>query len=76
MPSRYRSKQSLHIILYKNVFSILHLSLLVSSPLSDANGHIESSMWVDKYKPSRLEDVIGCQDIVKKLLDWIARSVQ
>jgi hypothetical protein len=32
-----------------------------------------SSMWVDKYKPANLTEIIGCQDIVKKLSDWLIK---
>lgn len=39
----------------------------------DANGYIETSMWVDKYKPSKIEDVIGANDIVGKLQNWLQK---
>ena len=30
-------------------------------------------LWVDKYKPARLEDVIGGAESVKKLLEWLRK---
>ena len=39
----------------------------------DANGYIETNMWVDKYKPSKIEDVIGANDIVSKLSIWLQK---
>jgi replication factor C subunit 1 len=37
------------------------------------NENTESLMWVEKYKPSSLEDVIGCIDIIFKLSDWLKK---
>ena len=30
-------------------------------------------LWVDKYKPTRLEDVIGGTENIKKMVDWLKR---
>jgi replication factor C subunit 1 len=31
----------------------------------------EDSMWVDKYKPKNLTEIIGSQETVRKLCDWL-----
>ena len=31
----------------------------------------ESMLWVDKYRPESLTDIIGSADIVRKLRDWL-----
>jgi hypothetical protein len=30
-------------------------------------------LWVDKYKPARLEDVIGAAESIRKILDWLKK---
>jgi replication factor C subunit 1 len=30
-------------------------------------------LWVDKYRPSSIQEIIGSTDIVKKLSDWLTR---
>lgn len=39
-----------------------------SSTTSNAN-----LLWVDKYKPASVDDIIGCSDTVKKLCDWLQK---
>ena len=31
----------------------------------------ESSLWVDKYKPTTTKDIIGAQEITKKITEWL-----
>jgi replication factor C subunit 1 len=38
-----------------------------SSPLTS------ELLWVDKYKPKRLEDVIGAAESIRKILDWLKK---
>lgn len=33
----------------------------------------DDRMWVDKYKPAGITEIIGCQDTVKKLCDWLTK---
>lgn len=40
---------------------------------SAAQQELSQLLWVDKYKPSRLEDVIGGAESVKKLLEWLRK---
>lgn len=30
-----------------------------------------NTIWIDKYKPSKIEDIIGYDDEIKKILNWI-----
>ena len=36
-------------------------------------GAVEELMWVDKYKPSRIEHIIASSETVNKLQAWLAR---
>lgn len=38
-----------------------------------ANASNEDMLWVDKYKPSNLSDVIGSNETVNKLTTWLRR---
>jgi hypothetical protein len=44
-------------------------------PSKPHTAHQEESqqLWVDKYRPAKLEDVIGGAESVKKLLEWLRR---
>lgn len=35
-------------------------------------GDISSLLWVDKYKPKNVKDIVGSAETVKKLSDWLA----
>jgi BRCA1 C Terminus (BRCT) domain len=37
-----------------------------SSSSAPAGGFVEDRLWVDKYKPSRIDDVIGSVDIARR----------
>jgi Iap family predicted aminopeptidase len=47
-------------------------------PSSSSSSFISSEsaqqlLWVDKYKPARLEDVIGAAESIRKILDWLKK---
>lgn len=42
-----------------------------SSSTPSSNFPLNSSLWVDKYSPKRLEDVVGHNDIINKLRTWL-----
>lgn len=57
-------------------------------PIVDANTPIEfeplpplevkkkekiQDMWVDKYKPKTIDDIIGNEDIIKDIIEWLAK---
>ena len=44
-----------------------------AAPKAVSRDAMEDQLWVDKYKPSSLNDVIGSSDTVKKLTDWLRR---
>ncbi len=30
-------------------------------------------LWVDKYKPSKLDDIVGGNETLKKMIDWVQK---
>ena len=34
-------------------------------------GSIEDRLWVDKYKPAHINEIIGSADIAKRLVQWL-----
>jgi replication factor C subunit 1 len=34
-------------------------------------GTIEDRLWVDKYKPTKIDDIIGSADVAKRLVLWL-----
>jgi replication factor C subunit 1 len=44
-----------------------------SSSSSSSSPESSQLLWVDKYKPKRLEDVIGAAESIRKILDWLKK---
>lgn len=55
--------------------SVIKTSATMPTPVARLKGIEEDKacelMWVDKYKPQRISDIIGSSDTIKKLMDWL-----
>lgn len=56
----------------KPTFSSSSSSSIVMQQQVEAYDSNDYLMWVDKYKPSSIDEIIGNTGLVKKLIDWIA----
>ena len=36
----------------------------------------QDQLWLEKYRPKKLEDVIGSQDEVERIKEWITKHQQ
>lgn len=48
-------------------------SALPKTTSARSNPSTSDLLWVDKYKPSNVKEIIGCSDTVKKLCDWLQK---
>ena len=44
-----------------------------SSTVKKVVSTVEDRLWVDKYKPQHVDQLIGSNDVAKKLMDWVRR---
>lgn len=40
---------------------------------SHHNNNTSQLLWVDKYKPQRLDDIVGAGESARKILDWLKK---
>jgi hypothetical protein len=74
VPNAQPSKVSAAAVPVKPVSSTV--SGMRASSSSSAKVHVdtdEHSLWVDKYKPQSIDQLIGSADIAKKVLEWLRR---
>lgn len=57
----------------KSMVPTLDRSSSSSSTTSQPAAETSQLLWVDKYKPKRLEDVVGAAESVRKILDWLKK---
>ena len=44
-----------------------------SSSSSSHNANTSQLLWVDKYKPQKLDDIVGAGESARKILDWLKK---
>lgn len=44
-----------------------------NSTRTDHTASAADMLWVDKYKPKTMQEIVGSQDVVKKLHDWLLK---